>query len=76
MAKDLETRYDPEPPAKSEPGGVWQRMSPLEKVGVVAIGVVAVGVAGALLAPGLASTTVGGALLGAGGWLVGKGMRG
>lgn len=76
MGTDLDTRYAPQPPAKLEPEGVWARLRPLEKVGVVALGVVAVGVVGAVLAPGLASTTVGGALLGAGGWLVGKGVRG
>lgn len=53
----------------------WRGLRPLEKVGVVAVGACLVGGASVLLAPGFAATTIGGALLGAGGWLVNRGMR-
>ena len=54
----------------------WGSLNGLEKAGVVALGLAAGGVAIVALAPALAAASVGGALAGAGAFLVKKGMKG
>jgi hypothetical protein len=57
-------------------GEKWRELRPLEKVGVVAIGVGGAAVIAAVALPSLASATMGGALGGAGAYLIRRGFGG
>jgi hypothetical protein len=52
----------------------WDSLTPLEKVGTVAVGVVGTAALVVFLAPGLASAATGGALTAGGAWFLKKGF--
>ena len=53
----------------------WGQRTALEKVGIAAIGVGSAIVAATVIAPRLASATVGGGLAAAGGWFLRRGFK-
>ncbi len=65
-----------EAPAAAAETHWWNGLSGLERVGVVALGVAGAAIATTVLAPGLITTTIGGALGGAGAWFLRKGLKG